>query len=784
MITPPIPPDEDARLGDLLALDILDTPPEERFDRIVRLATAMLKVPIALISLVDTERQWFKACIGLDVRQTDRSASFCAHALASDKPLIINDALEDVRFHDNPLVVGHPYIRFYAGRPIHGPRGYRVGTLCIIDDKPREISQSELDVLEDLGALAERELQATELARVLEAQSRGEKRLRSIMRSVGDVILVFDDNGTITASNPAADRTFSTGAGELIGRNVFSLVAEEDQARALEVMAARQGGVVQEVRLSVDAVCDDGGRFPLEVVVNDLEGAENFAFIAVGRDMTPQREAAAAIAAAQRRLRAILDSVAEGVFGVDIGGHITFVNPAAARMFGRQTEELLGQRLHELAHYRYPDGRPYPWEACPTYITLVGGEPRLVSDEVFWRPDGTSFPVEYRSAPIIQDGVVIGAVVTFSDITDRREIERLKDEFISVVSHELRTPLTSIRGSLGLLASGALGELPERGASMLKIAASNTDRLVRLVNDILDLERIASGRAVMDIRDTPASQMLEAAIEAVRGSAERASVTLELECDDTEVRVDSDRIVQVLVNLLGNAIKFSSDGDTVTLQASGEDDYFHIRVIDNGRGIPADHLERIFDRFEQVDASDARQKGGTGLGLAIARSIVDLHGGTIWAESEVGSGTTFHVRLPLSGVHGERDSAGASGRVLVVEDDADLAHVLSELLEHVDLQVELARGEAEAVAALRRQLPDLVVLDVELAEGDARGVLGALRSEARGGDVPVAIFTVHDLEGPRRSQLERGPVRIFTKSRVSPEELRERILEMLEERSR
>ena len=177
------------------------------------------------------------------------------------------------------------------------------------------------------------------------------------------------------------------------------------------------------------------------------------------------------------------------------------VNPATAEMTGFSREELLGSRMHDLIHHRRPDGSPYPAEECPIHAAFADGETGRVTDEVFWRKDGTSFPVEYTCTPIEEDGRVEGAVVVFSDVSARRETERLKDEFTSVVSHELRTPLTSIRGSLGLLAGGALGQIPEQGQRMLDIAVANTDRLVRLINDILDIERMESGRVEMARRE-------------------------------------------------------------------------------------------------------------------------------------------------------------------------------------------------------------------------------------------------------------------------------------------
>jgi signal transduction histidine kinase len=235
------------------------------------------------------------------------------------------------------------------------------------------------------------------------------------------------------------------------------------------------------------------------------------------------------------------------------------------------------------------------------------------------------------------------------DITRRKTAERVKDEFVSVVGHELRTPLTSIRGSLGLLEGGVMGELPEQAADMLGTAVSNTDRLVRLINDILDVERIDAGRADLDLAPVPAADLVRESLPVLEAVAEEAGVTIEVEADDDlTVVADSDRIVQTLTNLIGNAIKFSERGGAIAVGATRDLDHAVFSVRDAGRGIPADQLESIFDRFSQVDVSDAREKGGTGLGLAIARGIVEHHGGRIWAESVSGRGATFCFTLPIA----------------------------------------------------------------------------------------------------------------------------------------
>jgi signal transduction histidine kinase len=231
----------------------------------------------------------------------------------------------------------------------------------------------------------------------------------------------------------------------------------------------------------------------------------------------------------------------------------------------------------------------------------------------------------------------------------RRESEQVKDEFISVVGHELRTPLTSIRGSLGLLEGGVFGELPEEAQSMLELAVTNTDRLVRLINDVLDIERMDAGGVELELAPVRASALVANAIQVVQMNATEAGLTLAADVDqDLTVAVDADRIIQVLVNLLGNAIKFSHRLGTITVTAGAAQGRARFAVEDTGRGIPADRLESIFERFRQVDASDAREMGGSGLGLAIARDIVSHHGGQMSVDSEVGTGSTFYFTLPLA----------------------------------------------------------------------------------------------------------------------------------------
>lgn len=367
-------------------------------------------------------------------------------------------------------------------------------------------------------------------------------------------------------------------------------------------------------------------------------------------DVTESQQAERELERLSRRNELILESVGEGIYGINLAGECTFVNPAALDFTGHSREELMSaaRTMHEILQPSRPDGSEYPWEECASYATLNDGEIRRVSGEEMVRKDGSPFPVDYVVTPIVEDDDrILGAVVTFQDVTARRAVEQMKNEFISIVSHELRTPLTSIRGSLGLLASGLLLKFPEKADKMLKIAVENTDRLVRLINDILDIERLESGKVTVEQNELDLAELMKSASDTMRAMASDNNVTLEAELLSETVWADSDRILQVLTNLLSNAIKFSEDGEVVKLFAETQDeDWVLVCVEDSGRGIPEDKMSKIFERFGQVDASDSREKGGTGLGLPICKTIVEQHGGKIWVESTLGEGSKFLFTLP------------------------------------------------------------------------------------------------------------------------------------------
>ena len=435
-----------------------------------------------------------------------------------------------------------------------------------------------------------------------------------------------------------------------------------------------------------------------------------------------------------RRQEALLDAVADGICGLDAEGLVSFANPAAARLLGVPAAKLSGRAVHELLHGAAPAERQCG-EDCP--LRWASGREQAVAGEgSVFRADGGMIPVEYALTPILERGRFSGSVLSFRDISHRNALDRLKDEFISTVSHELRTPLTSIRGALGLLSSGMLGEVNDKAAKLLRIALANSERLIRLINDILDLERIQSGREPLALRPVQLLEIVRQAIREMEPVADAAGVRLIHDTMQAEVEADPYRLLQVITNLLSNAVKFSPPNSTVSIMLRPGVSGATLSVIDQGRGIPADKLEAVFGRFQQVDASDSRLKGGTGLGLAICRTIVMQHSGRIWAERNPVRGSTFRVYLPY-------------------EADARMAEAVRG--EEMDAwQVVLAGGRCEACirAGARLKKHGFGVLETAIFGADAVGCV-----RRRGRDPVEWRFERRERMGDSATAAALGPGR-------------------------
>ena len=547
MQPPPRPADEGHRLLALHALGILDSPPDERFDTLTRLATRLFGVPIAAVSLIDEHRPWFKSCAGLPVRETPREVSFCGHAILGSEVLVVEDARLDVRFADNPLVLGAPHIRFYAGSPLVGPDGSRLGTLCVIDRRPRRFSAEDGTLLRDLARLAELELRS------------------------------------------------------------FALAQERDHTEA----------------------------------------------------------------------------------------------------------------------------------------TLRASEARLQEQEAFLRDAG-----------------------------------RQKDEFLATLAHELRNPLAPIRAAAHVI------RLRQPTDALVVRARDTIERqtthLARMVDDLLDVARITQGRMVLQCRTESVVSLVADAVDAVRPAVDAARHVLEVHLppESLQVHADATRVAQALLNLLHNAVKFTPDGGRIDVAVRRVGTHAEIAVQDTGIGISAEDRERIFGMFIQDQETVARRQGGLGIGLALARKVVEMHGGSVTAQSAGhGHGSTFTIALPLhqaqsheAPAQGAAPAAGRRRRVLVVDDSPDGLESLRVMLELQGHEVRVAASGRQALDEAATQRFELVLLDIGLPDIDGYRVARELQARCGDGVPVLAAVTGWGQPSDLQRSNEAGFTRHFTKP-VDPYEL-------------
>ncbi|MFA4935837.1 MAG: PAS domain S-box protein [Candidatus Methanoperedens sp.] len=393
-------------------------------------------------------------------------------------------------------------------------------------------------------------------------------------------------------------------------------------------------------------------------------GLEKGSFVAVFDNITKRKKAEEERERLSRHNKKIFDSIGEGIYGVDMEGKTTFINPAAASMLGYEAEGLIGKPAHEAVHHTKQDGTPYPKEECPTCAVLKTGVAYSLVDEVFWRRDGTSFPVEYTCTPVIERGEITGAVVVFRDVTERKKAEEMrienlrleaadkaKSEFLANMSHELRTPLNASIGFSELLKQDIVGKLNEKQKHFVDNILTSSQFLLNLINDILDLSKVEAGKIELAPEKISVPATIKETLSLIKEKAMKHNVLLKTEFDpELEfMEADKQRFKQILFNLLSNAVKFSKEeGGKVTITTNKEGEMAKVSVSDTGIGIREENVGKLFQKFEQLESGISQKYGGTGLGLAISKQLVELHGGNILAESKYGEGSTFTFMLPLS----------------------------------------------------------------------------------------------------------------------------------------
>ncbi|MBD2467105.1 response regulator [Nostoc sp. FACHB-145] len=762
--------------------------------------------------------------------------------------------------------------------------------------------------------------------------------------------IFIQSEGKFAFVNSAAIQLFgATQAEDLLGRPVIELVHPHSQAIVQERVQ-----YLKEVRQAVPLIEEEfvrlnGEVIHVEVVAAPCEYQQKPAAVVVARNISHRKHTEIALQktnnelelrvaerttelievnhqlqselderqrveeelrVSQVKFARILDIADDAIISIDSNQQITLFNQGAEKIFGYSAPEVMGQKLDILLPIRFVHAHRHHVSDFGKSTSLARrmGERRELFGQ---RKDGSEFPAE-ASISKLSIGAEVYYTVILRDVTERKQVERMKDEFVSVVSHELRTPLTSIHGSLGMLTSGLLLPDSDQGKRLLQIATDSTERLVRLINDILDIERIESGKVKMERETCNLADLIQSAVNVMQPLAQKAQVKISVSSLSVVLWADTDRIVQILTNLLSNAIKFSPPGETVCLETKQQEDEVVLIVKDKGRGIPADKLDSIFERFQQVDSSDSRNHDGTGLGLAICKSIIQQHGGRIWVESVLGEGSTFYFTLPIikatqpeieqdlppqslvptphsplvlvcdddpvicaelqtllqeggyrvvTVATGEEAIAIASeqkpdvilldllmpgmngwetmailkecedtkhipivicsvyksttnsnaitdfadwvskpvqesfllqslkqvvakpskrGRILIVEDDHDLADLLNTLFERHDIETCLAKTGREAIHLSQQVNPDLLILDLILPESDGFVVVDWLKQHNQLRHMPVVVYSAKDLDESERKRLKLGHTEFLTKGRVTTQEFEQRVMELLQ----
>jgi PAS domain S-box-containing protein len=562
------------------------------------------------------------------------------------------------------------------------------------------------------------------------------------VHSTNLAFLTTDTNGNITGWNLGAERMFGYSANDVIGRNVELLVPVDRRGEIASNRKITQDGERIE-NVATVWVRKDGK--PLHVVIdisplltpaNGLIGSS-----AIIRDVSEQR-------LAEELFGLAVEASPSGMIMIDSRGQIVLANSEIENLFGYKRQELLGR----------PGKMLLPQESRSGYEALraefargpKGGSIGTTHEMSGLRKDGSIFSaaIELNSIETLDGFLILASVV---DVSESRKNERLKDEFVSTVSHELRTPLTSITASLALLSAGKAGKMSESALRLVAIAHSNGQRLVRLINDILDIEKYDSGEMAFAFTQVDARAVVEQAIETSRAYAEEFGVAIRLDADPVigEMRADADRLMQVISNLLSNAIKFSPRGEEVVVAIMERPDSIRITLRDHGYGIPEEFKPRVFGKFAQADSSDSRQKGGTGLGLNIVKQIVDRLGGEVGFESAPGRGALFFVNIPRwpSSLIDRAKGPAPANQIMLCEDDADVAAMLIGQLADAGVSAQLAATVQEALQRADVGQFAAVLVDLSFPDGDGIDLIQQLRNRPDYKNKPIVVISANAKRG-------------------------------------
>jgi len=791
MQPPIIPPDENERLAVLRAYDVLDTPAEDAFDDLTLIASRVCQTPIALVSLVDVGRQWFKSKVGLSATETPRDVSFCGHAILGDDLFEVSDSSADPRFVDNPLAVGAPHVRFYAGTPLKTPGGQRIGTLCVIDHVSRTLSDEQRDTLRRLGRQVVAQLELRAAARRIE--ERGNLN-RAMVDNAVDAIISIDEQGIVLSANPATQRIFGYAPAEIVGQNIKIIMPEPHRGEHDGYMTRyRATGEKRIIGIGRDVFGrrKDGSIFPLRLGVSENSVSGKRFFTGVISDITDRVAAEAKLAEFNRQLVAS-EERAERAQRI-----------ANAGVFERnlRTEELYwSKQLRRIVGFEDADGTPsLEWLYRAVHPEDVSPFRQKINQSI---ADGALFDQECRIVHkdgsirwirVVANGVTgadgtvewfVGLAFDATEAVERRRqliearaaaeaASRAKTSFLSSMSHELRTPLNAVVGFAQLL--GADPGLSSDQQENIDEIRKGGMHLLNLINDILDLAKIEANQFDFSPEPVDLAALVEESVRLLKPQATKRKIRIEVDTGSLAKRfvtADRVRVKQALLNYMSNAVKYNQVDGKIRVYAEplkSRPDFLRVNVQDMGLGIATADFTRLFQVFSRLGEENSNIEG-TGIGLAITKRLIEAMGGTVGLQSVVGLGSTFWFELPLSAAPPatrivETPNASAPPKtpavasanqrdlVLYVEDNLSNIQLMQGIfrrLPHLDLLT--ATSGREGLAKIEDLKPKLVLLDINMPGLDGYGVLREIRNRRDRATLPVIAVTAKAM----REDVEHG----------------------------
>ena len=775
-----MPEQEPKRLAALRRYDVLDTLPEVAFDELTRLASQICATPIALITLLDERRQWFKSRVGLEVTETPRELSFCAYTILQDELMTVPDAEVDERFASNPLVVSGPRMRFYAGMPLITGDGFKLGTLSVIDHRPRALEPGQAEALRILSRQVMMQLELRrhlqELAHSIEKHRVTEDRLRTseafyqtLVETLPQHILRKDTQGRFTFANRRFCKLIGRPLSEILGKTDFDFFPPDMAAKYyrddLRVMSTLENLDTIEghrapggEKLFVHVI-----KTPLYDALGQVVGTQGIFW-----DVTQRKKTEEALAYERDLLRGLLDNIPDRIYFKDVESRfIRCSNSMALRLGLDDPAKIVGKNDFDF----HPKEKAQEFYKDEQTIILTG-KPLIHKLEEQTDVDGKRIWASVTKVPIYnQNGHVTGIIGISRDVTELKQTEaaleqardaalesaRVKSQFLANMSHEIRTPMNAITGMTGLLMDTRLTQEQREFVGTIR---DSTLTLLDIVNQILDFSKIEAGKLALEIIDFELRDAMESTMEMLAENAQQKGIELNFWMDQDVpnlVRGDPGRLRQVLANLVSNAVKFTERGEvlvrvTKTVEATATV-AVKVAVTDTGVGIPAEAQPRIFQAFTQADGSTTRRYGGTGLGLTISKQLIELMSGEIGFESEWKKGSTFWFKVPLEKqapppvIQEDREPHHLAGvRVLVINAAETGCRILHAQFAHLKMADAHAPNAEEALQILREAARtgkpfDLVILDMDLPEMDGLGLVQAIKSEAPLSAVRVIVLS-------------------------------------------